>query len=48
VSIISVITQLAIGHGEPLFQVDYEDPNFDDYYFNEHTTGNVEDPDEFE
>jgi hypothetical protein len=48
VSMISVITQLAIEHGEPLFQVDYEDPNFHDYYFNEHTTGNVEDPDEFE
>jgi hypothetical protein len=45
---VSMITQLAIKHGEPLFQVDYEDPNFDDYNFNEHTTGNVEDPDEFE
>ena len=31
----AIITQLAISNGEPLFQVDYEDPDFDNLYFEE-------------
>ena len=27
--------KLAIENGEPLFQVDYEDPGFDNLYFND-------------
>ena len=30
-----IVTQLAIENGEPLFSVDYEDPDFDTYYFEE-------------
>ena len=31
--VVSIVTQLAIENGEPLFSVDYEDPDFDNYYF---------------
>jgi hypothetical protein len=31
----AIVTQLSITHGEPLFQVDYQDPFEDDYYFEE-------------
>jgi hypothetical protein len=31
--VVAIITQLAIENGEPLFSVDYEDPDFDNYYF---------------
>lgn len=31
--VVAVATQLAIENGEPLFSVDYEDPDFDNYYF---------------
>ena len=31
--VVAVVAQFAIVHGEPLFSVDYEDPDFDNYYF---------------
>lgn len=31
----AIVTQLAIENGEPLFSVDYEDPDFDNDYFQE-------------
>ena len=31
----AIVTQLAIDNGEPLFRVDYEDPDFDNDYFDE-------------
>ncbi len=33
--LVAIITQLAIESGEPLFQVDYEDPEFDNLYFDD-------------
>ena len=33
------MTQLAIANGEPLFSVDYEDPDFDNLYFGESNEG---------
>jgi hypothetical protein len=30
-----IVTQLCIENGEPLFQVDYEDPDFDNLYFDD-------------
>jgi hypothetical protein len=32
---VAIVTQLAIENGEPLFQVDYEDPDFNNLYFND-------------
>jgi hypothetical protein len=29
----AIVTRLAINNGEPLFQVEYEDPDFDNLYF---------------
>ena len=29
----AMVTQIAIEHGEPLFSVDYEDPDFDNGYY---------------
>jgi hypothetical protein len=31
----AIITQIAFTNGEPLFQVDYEDPEFDNLYFDD-------------
>ena len=31
----AIVTQLCIEGGEPLFKVDYEDPDFDNHYFDE-------------
>lgn len=39
----AIVTQLAIKSGEPLFQVDYADPDFDNLYFDD---GDVIDDDE--
>jgi hypothetical protein len=39
----AIITQLAIENGEPLFQVDYEDPDFDNLYFDD---GDVDETEE--
>lgn len=36
--VVSLTTQLSIIHGEPLFQIDYQDPYDDDYYFDESDT----------
>jgi hypothetical protein len=33
--LIAIVTQLCIDSGEPLFQVDYEDPYLDDVYYYE-------------
>ena len=33
--LVAIVTQLAIESGEPLFQVDYEDPEFDNLYFDD-------------
>jgi hypothetical protein len=32
---VAIVTQLAIENGEPLFQVDYQDPDFDNFYFDD-------------
>ena len=40
---IAVITQLCIENGFPLFSVEYEDPDWDNYYFND---GDTDDEDE--
>lgn len=32
---VAIVTQISIQNGEPLFSVEYEDPDFDNYYFNE-------------
>jgi hypothetical protein len=32
---VSIVTQLAIENGEPLFQVDYKDPDWDNLYFDD-------------
>jgi hypothetical protein len=31
----AIVTQLCIENGEPLFQVDYEDPDWDNFYFDD-------------
>lgn len=31
--LVAIVTQLAIENGEPLFQVDYQDPDWDNLYF---------------
>lgn len=41
--VVAIVTQLAILHGEPLFGVDYKDPDFDNLYFDD---GDVSDDDE--
>jgi hypothetical protein len=33
--VIAVIMQVAIEHDKPLFQVNYQDPYYDDSYFDE-------------
>jgi hypothetical protein len=33
----AIVTQLAIENGEPLFQVDYKDPDFENFYFDEYS-----------
>lgn len=33
--VVAIVTQIAIEHGEPLFVVDYADPDFDNIYFAE-------------
>jgi hypothetical protein len=43
VSMVAVITQVAIEHGEPLFQVNYQDPYYDDCYFDESDDEDEED-----
>jgi hypothetical protein len=40
---VAVITQVAIEDGEPLFQVNYQDPYFDDCYFDESEDEDEED-----
>ena len=43
------ITQLCIENGEPLFSVDYEDPDYDNLYFDDrHLGDDDDDDDEFE
>lgn len=32
---IAILTQLCIENGAPLFKVEYEDPDYDNYYFDE-------------
>lgn len=39
----AIVTQLCIENGEPLFSVDYEDPDFDNMYFQD---DNIDDDDE--
>ena len=39
----AVVTQLAIENGEPLFQVDYQDPDFNNLYFDDN---NIPDDDD--
>ena len=41
----AIVTQLAIENGEPLFQVDYKDPDFDKLYFDD---ANILDDDDAE
>jgi hypothetical protein len=43
VSMFAVITQVAIEHGEPLFQVNSQDPYYDDCYFDESDDEDEED-----
>ena len=38
-------TQLCIENGEPLFSVEYEDPSFDNLYFNDRHIGDNDDDD---
>ena len=35
-----IVIQLAIKSGKLLFQVDYQDPDFDNFYFNENIVDN--------
>jgi hypothetical protein len=43
---VAIVTQLAIQNGEPLFSVDYEDPDFDNLYFEgEESDGDESDSD---
>jgi uncharacterized protein YpmB len=42
----AIVTQLAIENGEPLFQVDYEDPDFDNLYFNDNILGDSDEEDD--
>lgn len=39
----AIVTQLAINNGEPLFQVEYEDPDFDNLYFEDDNEDDNED-----
>lgn len=41
----AIVTQLAIKNGEPLFRVEYEDPDFDNLYFED---DNIDDDDDEE
>jgi hypothetical protein len=40
---VAIVTQLCIENGEPLFNVEYEDPDFDNYYFDESDEGDEDD-----
>ena len=43
----AIVTQLSIENGEPLFSVDYQDPDFDNHYFQDegHDEEDDNDPD---
>ena len=38
-----IVTQLCIENGEPLFRVHYEDPDFDNLYFDDRCIGDADD-----
>jgi hypothetical protein len=44
---VAIVTQLAIESGEPLFQVDYEDPDFDNLYFDDVNVIEFDDDDDY-
>jgi hypothetical protein len=44
--LVAIVTQLAIENGEPLFQVDYKDPDWDNLYFDDAGIVDEEDEDE--
>ena len=38
--VVAIVTQLAIENGEPLFATEYQDPDFDNLYFNDYHLDN--------
>jgi hypothetical protein len=44
--VVAVVTQLAIENGEPLFALDYEDPDFDNLYFDDQHVDDEDDEDD--
>jgi hypothetical protein len=40
---VAIVTQIAIENGEPLFGVDYEDPDFDNLYFEDYAIDDDDD-----
>jgi hypothetical protein len=44
--VVAIVTQIAIESGEPLFALEYEDPDFDNLYFQDQHLDDDDDEDE--